>query len=182
MSAPTLKKYVIFLRGINVGGKKKVPMTELKKTLANLGFENIQTLLNSGNVVFETKQTTEKELVEKISGQLKKTFGFEIATIVRSFEEIKSMVELDPFREIEVNKNTRLYVSFLPEKTKSVLSLPYVSDEKDFRILRRTDREVFSFLQLETLKSVDAMAFLEKEYGKNITTRNWNTIQKIALK
>lgn len=175
-------KYVLLLRGINVGGHKKVPMADLKKTLADLGFENTQTLLNSGNVVFETKQPNEKELVEKISGQLKKTFGFEIPTLVRDFEEIKTLIDLDPFRKVNVDKNTRLYVSFLPEKIESNLKLPYVSEKKDFRILLKTDREIFSVLQLESFKSVDAMAFLEKEYGKNMTTRNWNTIKKIALK
>ena len=67
MDFPNSKKYVLLLRGINVGGNKKVPMAELKKALAALGFENIKTLLNSGNVVFETEQTPENKLVEKIN-------------------------------------------------------------------------------------------------------------------
>lgn len=177
-----MDKYVVFLRGINVGGHKKVPMAELKKMLACMGFENIKTLLNSGNVVFETQKTDERELVKKISVELEKTFGFKIQTMVRSMEKIQQLIELDPFKEIQIDKDARLYATFLPEKIKSSLSLPYISSEKGFRILEKTDREVFSVLNLNELGSVAAMAIIEKEYGKDVTTRNWNTVKKIVKK
>lgn len=175
-----MAKYIVLLRGINVGGHKKVPMAELKKMFAGMGFENVQTLLNSGNVVFDGKKEKELVLIQKIGKQLESTFGFTVNVMLRSAEEIQQLLALAPFKNTEVDKNTRLYVTFLTEKPSSVLELPYSSPENDFSILQKTDREIFSVLNIKTARSVDAMAFLEKEFGKNVTTRNWNTLVKIA--
>ena len=175
-----MAKYIVLLRGINVGGHKKVPMAELKKMFAEMGFENVQTLLNSGNVVFDGKKEKEPLLIQKIGKQLESTFGFTVNVMLRSAEEIQQLLALAPFKNTEVDKNTRLYVTFLAEKPSSVLELPYSSPENDFSILQKTDREIFSVLNIKTARSVDAMAFLEKEFGKNVTTRNWNTLVKIA--
>ncbi|HET8838488.1 MAG TPA: DUF1697 domain-containing protein [Flavobacteriaceae bacterium] len=175
-----MKKQVLFLRGINVGGHKKVPMAELKKMLAKMGFENIQTILNSGNVVFDSKEKAEAVLIEKIADAIQNTFGFSVNVMLRSAEEIKKLIDMEPFKKEEIDKSTRLYITFLNKKNTSELELPYASAENDFRILHKTEREVFSVLNIETTKSVDAMAFLEKEFGKDVTTRNWNTILKLG--
>jgi uncharacterized protein (DUF1697 family) len=172
-------KFVVFFRGINVGGHKKAPMADLKAMFSKMGFENVKTLLNSGNVVFETDKIEEGDLIKKIDENFQKSFGFESKIMVRTMEQIQKLVDLKPFEEIDVDKDTRLYVSFLPEETDSSLKLPYTSPNGDFKILQKTNREVFSVLNLKNTRSVDAMAFLEKEYGKDITTRNWNTVMKI---
>lgn len=175
-----MNRYVALLRGINVGGNKKVPMALLREMFSEMGLENPKTLLNSGNVVFESKEKNEAQLVEKLEQQIEKTFAFQVSVMVRAIEEIENIIHLDPFKKIEVDKDTRLYVTFLPKNPENELKLPYVSAEKDFQILQKNGREVFSVLKLKTAKSVDAMAFLEKEYGKNVTTRNWNTVKKIV--
>lgn len=172
--------YLLLLRGINVGGHKKVPMSDLKKMLSEMGCKNSKTFLNSGNVVFEAKEEKEKELKEKIAKKLEKTFGFEIPVLLRSKPEIEDILKKDPFGKIKADKDMRLYVSFLPKKTKSDLKLPFVAKEQDFKIIQKTDREIFSVLNLKNGRSVDAMKVLEKEYGKDITTRNWNTVLKVA--
>jgi len=77
------EKYVAFLRGINVGGHHKVPMADLRKELEKLGFENVETLLNSANIIFEAISDYEENLEKKISAHLEKSFGFPIPTIVR---------------------------------------------------------------------------------------------------
>lgn len=155
-------------------------MAELKRMFSEMGFEKVQTLLNSGNVVFHTEEENELELLERIGIQFKKTFGFEAPLILRNEESMQHIMKLDPFQTITVTKETRLYVSFLPEKASSTLVLPHTSESGDFRVLQKTEREVFSVLNLTSFRSVDAMRFLEKEYGKALTTRNWNTVKKIA--
>lgn len=175
-----MSTYIVFLRGINVGGNKKVPMADLKKMFAKMGFENIRTLLNSGNIIFNGKKEKEPILTQKIGNELEKTFGFSANVMLRSAEEIMELIRLEPFKNISIDKKTRLYVSFLNKKSSSNLEIPYSSPNTDFRILQKTEREIFSVLTLETAKSVDAMAFLEKEFGKEITTRNWNTVLKIG--
>ncbi len=174
------EKYIALLRGINVGGHKKVPMAELRSLYESLKFNHVTTLLNSGNVVFEARKTSEATLIKKIEEAFQKNFGFGSNIVLRTMSDIKQLIAMAPFKSIKVDKNVRLYVTFLGSTQKSSLKLPYTSPEKDFRILKKTDREVFSVLTVKTAKSVNAMAFIEEEFGRDVTTRNWNTIQKIA--
>ncbi|MBP9718223.1 DUF1697 domain-containing protein [Candidatus Gracilibacteria bacterium] len=176
-----MQKYVALLRGINVGGNKKVPMADLKKCLEKLDFKNIKTLLNSGNVVFEGAKSDEKKLIKKLEAALEEKFNFTVPVILRTAEEIEKLIKTDPFQNIHVDKNTRLYITFLAEKSTSAMGIPYESSKKEFRILEKTNRELFSILQLSpSTKTTELMSIIEKEFGKNVTTRNWNTVLKIA--
>ncbi len=181
MSSPQTKiRYVAFHRGINIGGHKKVPMAELRELYESLEFENVKTILNSGNVVFGAVKKTELSIVKEIEDAFQKKFGFESRTMIRAMTNLKKLVDTDPFRSVSVDKDVRLYVTFLREKQRSHLKLPYRAPGSDLLILQITDREVCSALTLKTSRSVDAMAFLEKEFGKDVTTRSWNTILKIV--
>jgi len=74
-----------------------------------------------------------------------------------------------------------LYVTFLSETSDTSLEIPYESPEKDLRILRASNHEICSVLILSQKRgTVDLMSFIEKEFGKNVTTRNWNTVKKLA--
>jgi len=176
------EKYVAFLRGINVGGHHKVPMADLRKELEKLGYENIITLLNSGNIIFETQTDTLDKLEKTLSEHLESCFGFPIPTIVRKAETILALFHLDPFKDIELTKSVRLYVSFLKNDTDSELKIPWTSSDKSFRILAKRDKSVLSVLDLSVSKTPKAMEALEKNFGKEITTRNWNTILRIEKK
>lgn len=179
LTNPT-KGYVAFLRGINVGGNNMVKMETLKTAFESMGFQQVKTILASGNVLFETATTDNDTLSKRIGDTLEKTVGFAISVIVHSIEEIEHLADTDPFRGIAVTPQTRLYVTFLSEKPKSTLKIPYLSPEKDFNILQVSDSEVCSVLTVSKERgTVDAMKILEKEFGRNITTRNWNTIRKI---
>lgn len=175
-----MKPYVAFLRGINVGGHKKMPMADLKKMLEKAGFSNVKTLLASGNVLFESPVSDTKKLKEMMGKDMEKTFGFKPDIIIRTKKEIQDLVASDPFKKIKVTPMTRLYVTFVSDTPKSKLKIPYVSPEKDFTILKVTDGEVISVLELIERGTIDAMEILEKEFGKNVTTRNWNTVVKAA--
>lgn len=173
------KQYVALLRGINVGGHHKVPMAELKSMMHNLGFEDVKTLLNSGNVVFTVEHGTEASLEKTLSASLQSTFGFAVPSLVRNAETIQSIVTADPFKDVPVTKDIRLYVTFL-NNTPGSANIPWESDDGSFRITGIQDNAVFSVLDLSKSKTVAAMKILEQSYGKDITTRNWNTVVKIA--
>ncbi len=176
-----LTTYTAFLRGINVGGHKIIKMEELREAFEELKFKNVRTLLASGNVIFQSEEKNLTILTQKIEQQLAKRFGHEIGVIIRSSEEIKSLINSDPFKGVVITPNTRLYITFLSEKSKNNLIVPYESPNKDYKVLRITDGEVFSVLTLlPDVNTTDLMKFLEKEFGKKITTRNLNTIAKIA--
>lgn len=171
-----MAKYVAFLRGINVGGVI-VKMDKLKKTFESLGFAEVKTLLASGNVLFTAPSTSESTLVNKIEKKLAADFGREIGVLVRKIEELRRLAEAAPFAGIKITPQTRLFVTFLSEKNKSSLKIPYETPDKNCRLIRANDREVCSVLILH--RTVDLMSMLEKEYGRKITTRNWNTIAKV---
>jgi uncharacterized protein (DUF1697 family) len=173
-------RYVAFLRGINIG-KRRVKNDELGRIFDALGFHDVKVLIQSGNVLFDADEKDEAKLTKAVEGGLAKALGYQVSVMLRSLPEIQRMLDIDPFKGITVTKETRLYVTLLAEKTKSTLTLPHEAGGGSFRILSRADREVYSVLTLsETGRTVDLMTVLEKEYGKGATTRNWNTIQKIA--
>jgi uncharacterized protein (DUF1697 family) len=176
-----MTSFVAFQLGINVG-KRQVKMAFLKDVLENAGFKNVRTILASGNVVFEADEIDPTKLTLNLNVLLTASFGFEIKNIVRTIDEIQKLVNSDPFKEIAVTPATRLYITFLTEPVNSNVHIQYESEDKDFRILRATEREVVSVKTLtEKSGTTDAMQILTKLYGKNITTRNWNTILKIAV-
>lgn len=174
-------KYVGFLRGINVGGHHKVPMAELRTLLGKMGYGNVETLLNSGNIIFESDATDAQELELVIEEVLLKTFGFAIPVVIRTHQEICELVEVNPFKELNIHPDIRLYVTFLKSESSATLTLPYISPDQSFRILSVQNRIVCSVLDLSVINTPKGMDDLEKLFGKNITTRNWNTLSKIAL-
>lgn len=174
-----MPKYVALLRGINVGGNNKISMAALKITLEKIGLKNTTTLLASGNVVFESEIKNSGKLISKISEALEKKFHFPIPVLLRPFSEIEKLIALDPFKGIKVTPQIRLYVTFLSQKPKST-AVSYISSDTSFRIISTTKNAVFSVLDLSKAKTPEAMGVLEKIFGKNVTTRNWNTIIKIA--
>jgi uncharacterized protein (DUF1697 family) len=146
-----------------------------------LGFTEVKTLLNSGNVLFSVDEKDISILRKRIEEHLKEKFGFPIGTLIRTQQELQEMIEEYPFHNISMTLQTRLYVTFLSEKPTSNLKIPYVSPEKNFTILEVSHDAVFSVLTLtEQYNTTDAMKILEKEFGKNVTTRNWNTVVKLA--
>ncbi len=177
-----MQTYIALLRGINVGGHHKVPMAALKKELARLGFEKIQTLLNSGNVIFETPATDEKELETKLAQHLEEVFGFPIPTLVRKAEDLQRLIMQDPFAGVELTDSTRLYVTFLREKPAQDLILPWTSEDGAFKILGIENHMISSVVDISIAKTPQAMGALESMFGKDITTRNWNTVNKIVTK
>jgi uncharacterized protein (DUF1697 family) len=177
-----IKKFVVFLRGINVGGHHKVPMKELKKELESLGFRNVITLLNSGNIILEAENYTTKKLEVELTQKLENIFGFSIPVIVCVAEDIIHIWNQKPFKDIEVTKDIRLYVSFLKQKTNIELNLPWAIEDKSYQILEVYKKIVFSVLDISVTKTPKGMEILEKKFGKDITTRNWNTIEKIINK
>lgn len=176
-----MKQYIAFLRGINVGGNSIIKMSELKALFESLEFENVRTLLNSGNVVFESSVNDNGKIQQKIESQLKKKMEREIRVIVWSMKEIQELIDANPFQDIHVTPKTRLYVTFLAQPVGELTrKVPFELGGKEYQIVHIFQRAVCSVLILSPERgSVDLMNNLAKEFGKDITTRNWNTVLKI---
>ncbi len=177
------EKYIAFLRGINVGGHHKVPMRELRAEMEKLGFEEVTTILNTGNIIFDAISEDLEQLEKRISEHLEKVFGFPIPTILRKWEMIDGLLKNNPFQEEIITKDIRLYVSFLKKDAEMDFQLPWISEDKGYKIIEKRENAIWSVLDVSTLKTTKAMGILERQFGKkNITTRNWNTIKRIEKK
>jgi uncharacterized protein (DUF1697 family) len=174
------QKFLALLRGINVGGHHKVPMKDLQHAFQSLGFSGIKTLLNSGNVVFEGSPFNGEEMENKIESHLSTVFGFPIPVVVRKVDDIGKLIKAAPFKDIELHQDIRLYVTFLKKTPEKTMAIPWVSDDGSFQIRDITENMICSVLDVSQTKSTDAMKVLEKNFGKQITTRNWNTLVKIV--
>lgn len=155
-------------------------MAQLKSVLEGMGFSSVKTLLASGNVIFETKKENETQLAKKISAKLEDVFGFSVPVIVRLMDDIERIVSDDPFSKITVTNDTRLYVTFIPDSSKSTLKFPHTTPDGALRILGIRDNMLLSVLDVSKKGTVDAMAIIEKEFGKQVTTRDWNTLVKMV--
>jgi uncharacterized protein (DUF1697 family) len=174
------ERYVAFLRGINLG-RRRATNEGLAAIFGGLGLTNVKTLIASGNVVFDADvKSDETALTKRIEDELQAGLGFSVDTMLRSMSTVEALLDRDPFKGIEVTKQTRRYITLLAAPTNSELALPHDHLGGALRIVARTDREVFSVLTLtEGSRTVDAMSIIEREYGRRATTRNWNTIQKL---
>ncbi len=179
-AAPAGTRYAAFLRGVNIGGHKAVGMQPLKAAFGEMGFDGVSTILASGNVLFRAPRTAPAELTAGIEGKLRDAFGFEIPVMVRTVAHLQGLAEADPFREIEVTPQTRLLVTFLAKKPGSHFPLPYVSPRKEFRILSVSAGEVLSALTVTPgAGTPEFMKFMDREFGRALTTRTWTTVLRM---
>jgi uncharacterized protein (DUF1697 family) len=177
-----MNRYVAFLRGINVGGHHKVPMARLRQEMKTLGYKNVITLLNSGNIIFEAPDGQMERLEDSISGHLEQVFGFSVPVILRRADEILDLIANDPFKVVNITDDIRLYILFLKHMPDQVPELPWKSEDNSCRILEIRGKNIFSVFDISITKTPKGMEELEKLFGKEITTRNRNTIQRIVKK
>lgn len=117
-----------------------------------------------------------------MAAHLERAFGFPIPTIIRKAEMINRWLEDDPFKEVILTKDIRLYVTFLKEDKEFDFQLPWTSEDQSYKIISKQEKNILSILDLTISKTPKAMLILEKSVGKDITTRNWNTIIRLGKK
>ena len=165
--------YVALLRGINVGGVT-VKMVDLKKLLEAEGFKDVKTLLASGNALFDAPKSDPRRLAKKIAGALKAKYKRDISVIVRPIHDIEMLVKANPFKGIRETKDTRFHVTFLDTSSKI-----HFKSSKDIRVTKTCPFAICTVITVgQKSGTVDLMDLLKKHYGL-VTTRNWNTVQKI---
>ncbi|MFA7419229.1 MAG: DUF1697 domain-containing protein [Melioribacteraceae bacterium] len=174
-------KYVALLRGITPLNPN-MHNDKLREVFEELGFKNVQTVISSGNVLFESSSKNIKALETSVEKILPKRLGFTSTTIIRSEEELQRLVEQNPFKGIEDTPKSRLNVTFLKNEPKTKLNYPYHVENKTYELLGVYDRAICSVVDLSGSKTPDLMGWLEKQFGKEITTRTWKTVHRILKK
>ncbi|MEX2435264.1 MAG: DUF1697 domain-containing protein [Balneolaceae bacterium] len=173
-----MKPFIALFRGINVGGKNVLPMKELRGILENLGLENVQTYIQSGNVVFESDEKDLDKLSGSLSRAIKESHGFEPNVMILSHEDFKQAIQQNPFPEAEADPKT-LHLSFLKEKPlkPDLNGLDSVKADSEKFILKG---KVFYLHAPEGIGRSKLAAKAEKLLGVSATARNWRTVSKIA--
>lgn len=154
-----MTKYVALLRGFGPLNPN-MRNTKLREVFIDLGFMNVQTVIASGNVIFESKKKDTKLLESTIEKAFIEKLGFNSTTIIRSEEQLRNLIDKDPFAGKNDLRESRLNVTFL-----------------------KKGGEVFSIIDTRVYGNTpNVMLDLEKQHGKDITTRTWKTVHRILNK
>ena len=171
---PIMPRYAAFLRAVSPMNAK---MPELKKAFEGAGFEDVRTVLSSGNVVFSARAASEASLQKKAEAAMEKRLGHSFLTIVRPVDMLREMIASDPYKTFGLPSNAKRVVTFLREKPAKKLELPIEMDGASILLMKGT--EIFS-AYLPTPKGPVFMTLIEKTFGKAVTTRTWETVTKVA--
>jgi uncharacterized protein (DUF1697 family) len=175
-------RYVALLRGIGPSNPN-MRNEKLREVFQELGYQNVQTVISTGNVLFESPSRAVKALETTIEEAIQEQLGFTSTTIIRSHTQMKRLVEAgNLFGGFEDTPTTRLNVTFLKDKQRTNLRFPYRAEKKGYTVVGMHGREVLSVVDLTGATTPDLMAWLEKQFGKAITTRTWKTVGKILTR
>jgi len=171
-----MNKYILFLRAVNVSGKNIIKMTDLKEKLSSVGFEQIKTYIQSGNICLESKLDL-SQVLKQVKSLIKKEFGHDIDVFVLTVNEIQQSLDNNPFsKELPPNKVFVTFMDRIPEKNLI----------EDFKSLKLQPEEFHVTEKLFYFYLPDGMAnsklnnnLIEKKLKVKSTGRNLNTINKI---
>ena len=175
------------LRGINVGGNTMIKMTELKAAFERLGFENVVTYINSGNIAFDRKSPrgrkgsleNESALVTMIEHAIETDFGKSVAVMVREQEHIERVIAGNPFAG-EFESHKEMHVLFMRDEIPADKHEQLLSKQTPDERFAVIGREIYAHLRLGVADSLLGKGYIEKKLKIQITGRNWRTVQKLA--
>jgi uncharacterized protein (DUF1697 family) len=169
-----MPRYAALLRGVSPMNAK---MPEVKAAFEAAGFTNVKTLLSSGNVVFDSRATSDSAVERKAEAAMQEHLGRTFYTIARRVDELQQMLAADPYAKFKLPGNAKRVVTFMREPSTAKVKLPI--ELEGASILAVKGREVFS-AYVPIANSPVFMTLIEKTFGKNVTTRTWETVKKCA--
>ena len=169
-----MRRYAAFLRGV---GPMNAKMPELAKAFEAAGFGDVRTVLSSGNVLFSALGASEAALARKAEAAMKKRLGNAFLTIIRPVDALREMLARDPYAAFRLKPGTKRVVTFLREKPRAPLDLPIAVEGA--WILCIDGEHVFSAYDPSPRGPV-FMRLIEKTFGRDVTTRTWDTVRKVA--
>ncbi|MFF5256344.1 DUF1697 domain-containing protein [Streptomyces leeuwenhoekii] len=173
--------YAALLRGINVGGSRKLPMADLRTLLAGLGHTGVRTYLQSGQAVFTAGHGDEESLAAELTRAIEERFGFTVDVLVRDHAYLRSVAEACPFPAAELEAR-QLHVTYFsappgPERFAEIDQAAFLPEE-----FRLGDRALYLYAPdgLGRSKLAEALSRPRVTKGLIATTRNWNTVVKLV--
>lgn len=174
-----MKRFVALLRGINVGGRNLVAMSDLKAAMSAAGLENVRTFLQSGNVVFDAGRGKPADLEKRLEKEVEGRLGLPVAFFVRTAAEWTAIVDSNPLAGEAKTDPSRVVVLLL-RRAPPAGSLARLSESVPGReVLRANGREVYAHYPDGQGTSKLTNAVLERALGGPVTARNWNTVLRL---
>jgi len=170
-------RYAAFLRGINVGGNKKVPMADLRTVVEGLGHTDVATLLQSGNVVFSSSRKSGAAMAAELEKAIANHIGVECRVLVRTSSELEAAVRNNPMPEA-LGEPSRFHCCFLekaptPDRVSALESEDFAPDELAF------GDDVLYVWYRDGVQESKLAKVLDRRLGVAVTARNWNTVTKV---
>jgi uncharacterized protein (DUF1697 family) len=169
-----MPRYVAFLRGVSPMNLK---MTDFKRCLETAGYNNVKTVLSSGNAAFDASSKSAAVVERQAEAAFTKQLGRSFYTIVRSVKELQDLIESDPYSRFALPINAKRVVTFARKLPGLKSRLPIERDGA--QILAVTDREAFS-AYVPGPKGPVFMELIKANFGSEVTTRTWETVKKCA--
>jgi uncharacterized protein (DUF1697 family) len=173
------QKYISILRGINVSGRNIIKMDALRKLYEELGFHSVVTYVQSGNVLFTTKNAEFHKLAQTISMKIKKEFGFEVPVIVITPDILKSVIDKNPFSKDAQKEPSFFHVTFLASKPLSFDKNLIESKKMAEEAILISGEIVYLYCPNGYGKTKLSNAWLESQLQCTATTRNWKTVNEL---
>jgi uncharacterized protein (DUF1697 family) len=172
-----VSRFVVVLRGVNVGKGNRVPMAGFKQMLEELGYTSVKTLLNSGNAVFSGAGRSGSKHVQAIAAELERRFGVATPVIVKSATELSAIIGNNPMVPAE-DQHSRFLVAFATDQPALQSLQPLASLASGPERFMVTDEAAYLSCPAGLLESKVGAAILGKA-GRAVTTRNWATVLKL---
>jgi uncharacterized protein (DUF1697 family) len=170
----SVERYVALLRGVNVGGKNKIAMKSLAVLFSDASCHNVETYIQSGNVVFSADAKTAARVGAAICGQIQSQFGFQTHIILRSHQQLARIEASNPYSDLE-----KCYVAFLaetPAAERIALLDPNRSSPDQFTV---SGSEIYLYFPKGVADSKLTNAYFDSKLKTVSTMRNWNTLRKL---
>lgn len=172
-------RYVALLRGVNVTGNNMIKMETLRATFGSLGFADVTSYINSGNIALDTKKSAESKLVAKIEQAIDNEYGLKVSVMIREQTSISDVLANNPFAD-RFESHKQMNVLFLrneipAEKHDEILAL---QSDQEFLAIR--GREIYLLLHCGFPESLLGRGLIERRLKMPITVRNWRTVEKLA--
>jgi uncharacterized protein (DUF1697 family) len=170
-------RYVVLLRGINLGSRNRIPMAELRESLAEAGFKDVQTYLQSGNVVLSSGAKPEN-VARKCERQIAARFGLDIPVVVRTRDELAGVVHRNPLEKVAKNPK-RYQVSFLAANLGAEAMIKLAAAAAPSEQFVVSGREVYAWHPSSIGRSRLWTLLAGQGLGVTATSRNWTTVTKL---
>lgn len=174
-----MKTYIALLRGINVSGQKKIKMAELRTMMAKLPYEDVETYIQSGNIVFKTNESNIRQMQQSITKEIAKTFKFEVPVLVKTIQDFEQIMNENPYTNTADIEAKRIYFSLL-EKAPAQADIPNLNqDNYPNELFLITPGCVYLNCINGAGKAKLNNNIIENKLKVTATTRNYRTIMKL---